>query len=48
MKPGKNDIPVKIKISGIHLDELQRHTWLMTEAFGLDTKVSNYKGVRPI
>lgn len=48
MKPGKNDIPIKVKISGLQLEELQRHTLHMIEAFGLDTKVENYKGVRPI
>ncbi len=48
MKPGKNDIPIKVKITGIQLDELQKHTWQMSEAFGLDTKIENYKGVRPI
>jgi hypothetical protein len=48
MKPGKNDIPVKVKITGLQLEELQKHTWHMIEAFGLDTKIENYKGVRPI
>jgi hypothetical protein len=48
MKPGKRDIPIKIKISGRQLSELQKHTWKMIEAFGLDTKIDNYKGVRPI
>lgn len=48
MKPGKRDIPVRIKISGRQLSELQRHTWHMIEAFGLDSKIDNYKGVRPI
>ena len=48
MKPGKNDIPIKIKISGIQLDELQKHSWHMIEAFGLDTRVGNYKGIKPI
>lgn len=48
MKPGKNDIPIRIKISGIQLEELQRHTWHMCEAFGLDTRIDNYKGVRAI
>jgi hypothetical protein len=48
MKPGKRDIPIKIKISGRKLSELQKHTWQMIEAFGLDTKIDNYKGVRPI
>ena len=48
MKPGKKDIPIKVKISGLQLEELQKHSWHMIEAFGLDTKVENYKGVRPI
>jgi len=48
MKPGKRDIPVKIKIQGRQLEELQRHTIQMCEAYGLDTKVYSYKGVRPI
>ena len=48
MKPGKNDIPVRVKITGLQLEELQKHTSHMIEAFGLDTKVENYKGVRPI
>ena len=48
MKPGKNDIPIKRKISGRQLEELQKHTWQMCEAFGLDRKIENYKGTRPI
>jgi hypothetical protein len=48
MKPSKNDIPVRLRISGRQLEELQRHTGAMCEAFGLDRKVDNYKGVRPI
>lgn len=48
MKPGKNDIPIKVKISGIQLIELQKHSWHMIEAYGLDTRVENYKGIRPI
>ena len=48
MKPGKNDIPIKRKISGRQLVELQKHTWQMCEAFGLDRKIENYKGTRPI
>ena len=46
MKPGKNDIPVKVKISGRQLTELQKHTWQMCEAFGLDHKIDNYKGIQ--
>jgi hypothetical protein len=48
MKPGKRDIPVKVKISGVQLDELKKHTWKMSEAFGLDAKIESYRGVRPI
>ena len=48
MKPGKNDIPIKIKIEGRQLEELQKHTWGMSEAYGLDTRVGNYKGKKPI
>ena len=48
MKPGKNDIPIKVKISGRQLAELQKHTWQMSEAYGLDSKIEKYKGTRPI
>ncbi len=48
MKPGKKDIPVKRKISGRQLEELQKHTWQMCEAFGLDRKIGKYKGSKPI
>ena len=48
MKPGKNDTAIQCKISGRQLEELQKHTWLMCEAFGLDRKIANYKGKRPI
>ncbi len=48
MKPGKNDHPVKIKITGRQLEELQRHTGGMCEAYGLDRKIEQYKGSRPI
>lgn len=48
MKPGKNDIPIECKISGRQLEELQKHTWQMCEAFGLDSRIENYKGKRSI
>ena len=48
MKPGKKDIPLKVKISGRQLIELQKHTWQMCEAFGLDRKIEKYNGTRPI
>ena len=48
MKPGKKDIPIKVKIAGTQLQELQKHTWHMCEAFGLDRKIENYRGTRLI
>jgi hypothetical protein len=48
MKLGKKDIPIKIKICGTKLYELQKYTYQMCEAFGLDRKIENYKGTRPI
>jgi hypothetical protein len=48
MKPGQKDIPVKIRICGKQLSELQKHSWQMCEAFGLDRKVEHYKGTRSI
>jgi hypothetical protein len=48
MKPGKHDIPIKCRISGTQLEELQKHTGQMCEAFGLDRKIDKYKGTRPI
>ena len=47
MKPGKGDVAIQRKISGRQLEELQKHTWMMSEAYGLDTRVDNYKGKRP-
>ncbi len=48
MKPGSRDIQVNILISGKELEELQKHTWSMAESFGLDDRIDNYKGKRPI
>ncbi len=48
MKPGSRDQRHKLLICGEELRELQRHTYSMAEAFGLDTKIENYKGTRPI
>ena len=48
MKPGSKDIKTNILISGEELIELKRHTWLMDEAFGLDSRIEKYKGARPI
>src|SRR2546423_11190862 len=46
MKPLPGDH--RLRISGQELRELQRHTGAMAEAFGLDRKIENYKGTRPI
>ncbi len=48
MKPGSRDIRINILISGEELTELKRHAWMMVEAFGLDSRIENYKGTRPI
>ncbi len=48
MKPGSRDYRHKILIQGKELQELQRHTGDMCEAFGLDRKIENYKGTKPI
>ena len=48
MKPGRGDRRVRIKISGLQLTELQEHSGVMCEAFGLDRKIERYKGTRPI
>ena len=48
MKPGSKDIKINLLIAGEELSELQRHTELMLEAYGLDTKIERYKGKRPI
>jgi len=48
MKIPKNEIPAKIKISGIQLEELQKQSFQITEAFGLDRKIENYEGTGSI
>jgi len=48
MKPGPKDIKTNILITGKELTELKRHTWLMDEAFGLDSRIEKYKGTKPI
>ena len=48
MKPGSGDKKVKMSIQGLELSELKRHTWAMTEAFGLDRRIERYQGKRPI
>ncbi len=48
MKPGKYDRKISILITGLELDELQRYVWMMAESFGLDRRIENYQGKRPI
>jgi hypothetical protein len=47
MKPGARDHRHRLLI-GDELRELKRHTGSMAEAFGLDRKIDNYKGTRPL
>jgi hypothetical protein len=48
IRPGPKDKRVSLLISGEELAELKRVTWLMSESFGLDTRIENYQGKRPI
>jgi hypothetical protein len=48
MKPLPGDHRHRLLITGDQLRELKRHTGAMAEAFGLDRKIENYKGTRPI
>ena len=48
LKPGKNDIKVKIKFEPDELDLLQENTWQMAESFGLDTRIANLTGKREV
>jgi len=48
IKPGANDQKVFILITGDQLAELQRHSWLIADAFGLDTRIEKYQGRKPI
>jgi hypothetical protein len=35
-------------ITGEELKELKKHTWSMAEAYGLDRRIEQYRGKRPI
>ncbi len=48
MKPLPGDHRHRLLISGDELRELKNHTCGMAEAFGLDRKIENYQGTRPI
>jgi hypothetical protein len=48
IKPGSRDKKVSLLITGDELTELKRMTWMMSESFGLDTRIEKYAGKRPI
>jgi hypothetical protein len=48
VRPGSKDRKASLLITGLELDELQRFVWMMAESFGLDRRIANYQGVRPI
>lgn len=48
MMPLSGDHRHRLLITGDELRELQRQTGSMAETFGLDRKIENYKGSRPI
>jgi len=48
MKPGSRDKKYTILIAGLELEELQRFTGSMAESFGLDGRIADYVGKRPI
>jgi hypothetical protein len=48
MRPLPGDHRHRLLITGDELRELKRHTGVMAEAFGLDRKINDYKGSRPI
>jgi len=47
-RPGSRDKKLHFLITGEELNELKRHAELLTEAFGLDRRIENYQGKRPI
>jgi hypothetical protein len=48
MKPRKTKKKLNFPIEGKELSELKRHAESMVEAFGLDRRIENYQGKRPI
>jgi hypothetical protein len=48
MKPGTRDKKYHILITGKELQELKRYSYTMAESFGLDRRVMNYQGKRPL
>ena len=48
IKPGSGDRKASILITGAELDELQRFVWMMAESFGLDRRITDYRGCVPL
>ncbi|WP_295385133.1 hypothetical protein [uncultured Thiodictyon sp.] len=48
IKSGSRDKKCLVLIQGEELFALQEVTYLMSESFGLDSRILNYKGKRPI
>ena len=48
MKAGKNDKKAHLHLTAEELDFLQDNTWQMAESFGLDTRIGNLTGRRPV
>lgn len=49
MKPGLRDIKDQILIAAQELEEFQKQTcWSMAESFGLDQRIDQYLGKKPI
>jgi len=48
MKPGKNDIRVEVLITDDELTSLKLFIGDMAESFGLDRRIEQYQGKRPI
>jgi hypothetical protein len=48
IKPGKNDRSVPVLIQGKELSELQDLSWMLSDSYGLDSRIARYRGLRPI
>jgi hypothetical protein len=48
LKPGKHDVPVDVLIQGDELEQLQLQSHHLAETYGLDRRIINYRGTRPI
>jgi hypothetical protein len=48
MRAGSNDKKLLVLISEYELDELKNISWAMSECFGLDRRIKNYRDKRSI